>query len=99
MIRVLTALSFLFLVGCSNPCEQLADKVCERAGDGLSECQGVASSAGDGAADEAKACARMMAVVASCRTLREKAPAADGEDLHACRADLELIRALERAQN
>ncbi|MFT7622570.1 MAG: hypothetical protein ACI9WU_001743, partial [Myxococcota bacterium] len=90
MVRVFFLATFLLLLsGCSNACEELADKVCSRAGEDLSECAGVASK-DDKAGD---ACARMKGVVASCRSLMDKAPEADTEDLAACQADLGLIRA------
>ncbi len=83
--------------GCTNACVELAEKVCSRAGDDLAACEAIPQNSKDeGAA--AKGCARMKAVAASCRTLTEKASEADGEDVTACKADLELIRALERQQ-
>lgn len=84
--------------GCNNSCVELADKVCERAGDDLAACEAIPAS-NAAPAEAARSCDRMQAVAASCRTLQEKAPNADDEDLVACSADLELIRALERAQN
>ena len=92
--KSLAALAAAFIVGgCSNPCEELADRICDRASADQEGCaQHPAGS------DAAKACERMEAVSLSCRVLREKVDSASDADKKACAADLELIRALERQQ-
>lgn len=95
-IACVTALLCLtFLGGCKNSCEHLAEKVCDRAGEDHAE-----ADCGDATTDKAKqeACARIQAVAASCRTLIEKAPDADDDDLAGCKANLELVKTLEQAQ-
>ena len=88
-LRMLFVVAIAGSAGCSNPCEELAERVCDKAKDNLATCEGVE--------DEA-ACKRLEAVVASCKTLTEKAATSSDTDRVACKADLELIRALEKQQ-
>ena len=81
--------------GCSNSCEKLAERVCEPASADLAECQGLPADPKDPAKAQA-ACERMKAVVLSCKELKDKAREAGPDDLAACKADLEVIRALEK---
>lgn len=96
MVRgcVLIAMTLALLIGagCKNACEELADQLCDRAGDDLQEC----STPGEGEA--AADCQRMQAVVVSCKGLQEKAGEADFEDRAACESNLDLIKALDRQQ-
>jgi hypothetical protein len=93
-IAVIVVLSGIgSLAGCGNTCEDLAVKLCDRAAGDLSGCEGVVAGS-----EQAKACDRMEAVTLSCRELTEQAKTANSEDQAACKADLDLIRALERQQ-
>ncbi|MFT5429658.1 MAG: hypothetical protein ACI9OJ_000330 [Myxococcota bacterium] len=93
-IVVVSALAAIgCLAGCGNTCEDLAAKICDRAAGDLSGCAGVVAGS-----DQAKACERMEAVTLACRELTEQAKTANSEDQEACKADLDLIRALERQQ-
>ena len=82
-------------VGCKTSCEELAEKVCDRSGEDVSACDSLPEGA-----DEAKRsrCDKMKTFAATCKTLRLEAQEATADDEAACKADLELIRALERAQ-
>ena len=83
----------LAVSGCSNPCVELTDKLCDRAQTDQSDC---AATEGDEA--RKRACERIATLVKACSALREQAPKATDEDIAACKADLELVEALERAQ-
>ena len=92
---MLAGLLLLVAAGCSNACEKLAERVCDPARADLAECQGLPQDPQDPAKGQA-ACERMKAVVLSCKDLNEKAKEAGHDDLAACKADLEVIRALEK---
>ena len=96
-IRITIAASLLLLgvAGCSNACEKLVERVCEPASADLATCQGLPADPKDPAKAQA-ACERMKAVVLSCPDLKDKAKEAGQDDLAACKADLEVIRALEK---
>lgn len=87
----LSTAALLLCSGCNNPCVELAEQICDRASTDFSACEGVPSG-------DAKACERMEAVALSCRTLTTSAEEASAADREACKADLELVRALERQQ-
>ena len=81
--------------GCSSTCDELAKKVCDRAGDDVSACESLPK---DASAAQSERCQKMMTFAATCKTLTVEAKEATADDEAACKADLELIRALERAQ-
>ncbi len=94
---LLLGLGLGMAAGCSNSCEELTEKLCDQADLDLTDCSAIPENSADSSKKEA-ACKRMRTVVASCSGLKEKAKAANDEDLRACKADLELVRALERSQ-
>lgn len=95
-----TPLAALALASCNNSCVKLAEAVCERAGNDLDACK--AAPPAPPIDDQAKApidpCDKIRAITASCESLTAEAKKANAEDLDACKADLELIRALEKQQ-
>jgi hypothetical protein len=95
LVLFLTSAVGLFTTGCSSTCDQLATKVCDRAGEDVSACDSLSK---DATAAESQRCQKMMTFAATCKTLTEEAKEATADDEAACKADLELIRALERAQ-
>ena len=82
LTRLFTVIVVVAIWGCSNPCEKLAEHVCDRAKDNLATCEGVE--------DEA-ACKRLKAVVASCKSLTEKAETSSETDRVACRAASDIL--------
>jgi len=93
-------LAMLALTSCNNDCVKLAEAVCERAGNDLDACK--AAPATPPIDEPTKApvdpCDKIRAITASCESLTSEAERANAEDLDACKADLELIRALEKQQ-
>lgn len=83
------------IIGPTNPCQDLAEKVCKKVGEDFDVCEATSGDTKDAAT---KNCERLQQFNASCDNLREKASIASTEDETACRADLELIRALEKQQ-
>ena len=77
---------------CSKPCQEFADRVCERTSSDMDEC----NTAGSKELDER--CKKMRAIVASCRDLKKEPAAASDADNAQCKANLELLSALERQQ-
>ena len=53
----------LSLVGCSKPCDNLADRVCEKAGVQSEECTKASVQAKEARTDEQRACRRVMDMV------------------------------------
>ena len=88
----LAAFLCLFTLGCSKPCAEFADRVCERTEGDLGACD-----VGDGDVLSER-CAKIRAVVASCADLRKQAADANDADNAQCEANLELLSALERQQ-
>lgn len=86
----LTGLLTVFLCACTNPCMDLSDKICDRTESVSDIC--------DSVEEGEERCARVRSIAASCQELRETAENAGAEDQRACKANLELIRALERHQ-
>lgn len=86
------------LAGCKNSCEELTAIVCERSGADLDACKAsppVAEPVAPGQ-KPVDPCDKIRAVTASCDTLKSEAGKATAEDKDACRADLELVRALDK---
>ena len=90
-------LGLVCVIGCSNECEKLAERICDQAGVDKLACESNESSV-DTDKDEAsqKRCKRIRSVVASCSYLQEQARHPTDEDLVACKQNLEFIRSLER---
>ena len=88
--------------GCKNACDELADTICERAGKDLDVCKASPPAPPTAPALDAKPapdpCDKMRAMTATCETLRTEAAKATAEDKDGCRADLELMRALDKQQ-
>ena len=93
-LYIIVGLGFLvsLALGCSKPCEEFAERVCERSNDDLADCRP------DETNKLSERCTKMRAIVASCRELKEQAAAASSADNAQCEANLELLSALERQQ-
>jgi len=85
------------IIGPSNPCEELAEKVCKKVGDDFQACEAAVANPDD-TQSKKKDCERLQQFSVSCENLQTKASSASTEDETACRADVELIRALEKQQ-
>ena len=83
--------------GCSNSCQELAEKLCDRTSTEIADCSSVPQNTAKPDQKE-RACRRMRTVVANCKGLTETAASADDEDKRACKANLEMVRTLERSQ-
>ena len=87
-----TLLLLASAIACNKPCQEFADRVCERTSVDMHECSTTSSQALD------DRCSKMRAIVASCRDLKKEAAAASDADNAQCKANLELLSALERQQ-
>jgi len=97
IITLLSSICFVCIVGCSNECERLAERICDQAGEDKLTCETSPNSLNKDE-DEAnkKRCKRIQTVAASCSYLQEQARHPTDEDLLACKQNLEFIRSLER---
>ena len=93
-------LTTLAVTACDNACVKLADAVCERAGNDLDACKAAppAPPIDEPTKAPVDPCDKIRAITASCESLKAEAQKANADDLDACKADLELIRALEKQQ-
>jgi|GEM_PF-5769114 hypothetical protein len=86
------------LSGCSNPCEEFAQRMCDKAGSDKLACetQWVPTDDPNKMEKTHARCERIKDVVVSCAELKEVARHASDEDRLACKQNLEFIRALEK---
>ena len=64
-MRAVVIVFMLGLVGCSGPCEQLADQACENAGEGSEACTWIRERASRASRDDKRACAVAVELVES----------------------------------
>jgi len=86
------------LSGCSNPCEEFAQRMCDKAGSDKLACetQWVPTDDPNKMEKTHARCERIKDVVVSCTELKEVARHASDEDRLACKQNLEFVRALEK---
>ena len=62
-VLILMAISLMMAGGCAKPCDELADRACERAGDGSETCAKIRDKAKKANSEDQRACRKGLEMV------------------------------------
>jgi hypothetical protein len=63
ILGLICGMWLVFSMGCSKPCDDLAERVCEKSGGQSDECVKASAQASEANTDEQRACGRVMDMV------------------------------------